>query len=94
MNGRAESMNWASAVLGAAALALVTSRSAWRWRRKGRRRDHRHAQAPPSLDPHVTSAQVARNVNLHMYETLYARDENAQPVPDLAEGVDDHRPTA
>ncbi|MEO8306289.1 MAG: ABC transporter substrate-binding protein [Betaproteobacteria bacterium] len=44
-------------------------------------------QAPPSLDPHVTSAQAARNVNLHVFETLYARDENARPVPDLAEGV-------
>ena len=45
------------------------------------------AQAPPSLDAHVTSAQAARNVTLHLYETLYARDENAKPVPDLAEGV-------
>ncbi|MBN9060911.1 MAG: ABC transporter substrate-binding protein [Rhizobiales bacterium 65-9] len=44
-------------------------------------------QAPPSLDPHASSAQVARNVNLHMFETLYARDENAKPVPDLAEGA-------
>lgn len=44
-------------------------------------------QAPPSLDAHVTSAQAARNINLHMYETLFARDENARPVPDLAEGV-------
>ena len=44
-------------------------------------------QAPPSLDPHATSAQVARNVNLHIFETLYARDENARPVPDLATGV-------
>ena len=44
-------------------------------------------QAPPSLDAQATSAQVARNINLHMYETLYARDENARPVPDLAEGV-------
>ena len=44
-------------------------------------------QAPPSLDPHATSAQVARNVNLHVFETLYARDENARPVPDLATGV-------
>ena len=35
----------------------------------------------------MTSAQVARNVNLHVFETLYARDENARPVPDLAEGV-------
>jgi len=44
-------------------------------------------QAPPSLDAHVTSAQAARNVTLHLYETLYARDENAKPVPELAEGV-------
>ena len=45
------------------------------------------SQAPPSLDAHVTSAQAARNVKLHIYETLYARDENAKPVPELAEGV-------
>lgn len=44
-------------------------------------------QAPPSLDPHWTTAQVARTVNLHIFETLYARDEGARPVPDLAEGV-------
>ena len=35
----------------------------------------------------MTSAQAARNINLHVFETLYARDENARPVPDLAEGV-------
>ena len=45
-------------------------------------------QAPPSLDAHLTSAQVARDINLHMYETLYARDENAGVVPDLAQGAD------
>ena len=44
-------------------------------------------QAPPSLDAQVTSAQAARNITLHIYETLYARDENAKPVPELAEGV-------
>src|SRR5436853_2055163 len=44
-------------------------------------------QAPPSIDAHVTSAQAARNITLHMYETLFARDENARPVPELAEGV-------
>jgi peptide/nickel transport system substrate-binding protein len=44
-------------------------------------------QAPPSLDAHVTSAQAARNITLHMYETLFARDENARPVPDLADGA-------
>jgi peptide/nickel transport system substrate-binding protein len=45
-------------------------------------------QAPPSLDAQLTSAQVARDINLHMYETLYARDEHAGVVPDLAQGVD------
>lgn len=44
-------------------------------------------QAPPSLDAQVTSAQVARDVTLHIFETLYSRDENAKAVPDLAEGV-------
>jgi peptide/nickel transport system substrate-binding protein len=44
-------------------------------------------QAPPSLDAHVSSAQAARNINLHIYETLYARDETAKAVPELAEGV-------
>src|SRR5215204_3278484 len=44
-------------------------------------------QAPPSIDAHVTSAQAARNITLHIYETLYARNENAKPVPELAEGV-------
>ncbi|MBI3707442.1 MAG: ABC transporter substrate-binding protein [Proteobacteria bacterium] len=44
--------------------------------------------APPSLDAQVTSAQVARNVTLELYETLYGRDENGNAVPDLAEGVD------
>lgn len=44
-------------------------------------------QGPPSLDAHVTSAQAARNITLHMYETLYARNEQGAAVPDLAEGV-------
>jgi peptide/nickel transport system substrate-binding protein len=44
-------------------------------------------QGPPSLDAHVTNAQVARNITLHVYETLYARNENAEAVPDLASGV-------
>lgn len=45
------------------------------------------SQAPPSLDAQITSAQAARNITLHIFETLYARDENAKPVPELAEGV-------
>jgi peptide/nickel transport system substrate-binding protein len=43
---------------------------------------------PPTLDAQVTTAQAARNISLHLYETLYARDEAGNPVPDLAEGVD------
>jgi peptide/nickel transport system substrate-binding protein len=45
-------------------------------------------QAPPSIDAQITSSSTARDVTLHLYETLYARDENGRPVPDLAEGVD------
>lgn len=43
---------------------------------------------PPSLDAMVTSSQASRNVNMHMYETLFAFDENSQPIPDLAAGVE------
>ena len=43
---------------------------------------------PPTLDAQVTTAQASRNINLHVYETLFARDEAGNPVPDLAEGVD------
>lgn len=44
-------------------------------------------QAPPTLDAQVTSIEASRYITLHLYETLYARDENARAVPDLAEGV-------
>jgi peptide/nickel transport system substrate-binding protein len=43
---------------------------------------------PPTLDAQVTTAQAARNITLHVFETLFARDEAGNPVPDLAEGVD------
>jgi peptide/nickel transport system substrate-binding protein len=42
---------------------------------------------PPSLDAQTTSAQHARNITTHIWETLYARDEAGNVVPDLAEGV-------
>ena len=44
--------------------------------------------APPTLDAQMTSASYARDISLHIFETLYARDENGRSVPDLAEGVD------
>ncbi|MGG5817850.1 ABC transporter substrate-binding protein [Falsiroseomonas sp. HW251] len=43
---------------------------------------------PPSLDAQTTTAQASRNISLHIFETLFARDEAGNPVPDLAEGVD------
>jgi len=43
---------------------------------------------PPSLDAQTTTAQASRNISLHIYETLFARDEAGVPIPDLAEGVD------
>jgi len=45
------------------------------------------AGAPPTLDAQMTSASYARDISLHIFETLYARDENGRSVPDLAEGV-------
>lgn len=44
--------------------------------------------APPTTDAQTTSAEVARNVSLHWIETLYARDENGNPIPDLAQKCD------
>ncbi|MCC7283912.1 MAG: ABC transporter substrate-binding protein, partial [Acetobacteraceae bacterium] len=43
---------------------------------------------PPTLDGQVSSAQASRNVSLHLWETLFARDEKANAQPDLATGVD------
>jgi peptide/nickel transport system substrate-binding protein len=43
---------------------------------------------PPTIDAQTSSAAATRNISLHVHETLFARDENANPVPDLAEGVD------
>ena len=43
---------------------------------------------PPTIDAQTSSAAATRNISLHVHETLFARDEKANPVPDLAEGVD------
>lgn len=44
--------------------------------------------APPTLDGQTSSAQASRNVSLHIWETLLARDENANVKPDLAESFE------
>ncbi|MCV9936340.1 ABC transporter substrate-binding protein [Boseaceae bacterium BT-24-1] len=73
-----------AAVIAAAALGGAQGALA---QRKGGEVTIGISQAPPSLDAQITSAQASRNVTLHIFETLYARDENAKPVPELAEGV-------
>ncbi len=44
--------------------------------------------APPLTDAQASSAEVSRNISLHWIETLYARDENGNPIPDLAQKTD------
>ena len=41
---------------------------------------------PPTIDGMTTSAQATRNICLHIWETLIARDENANVIGDLATG--------
>ncbi len=72
----------ASAALTAAAPRLAASQP-----RRGGDAVVAIVQPPPSLDAQITTAQAARDITLHIYETLYARDENARPVPELATGV-------
>jgi peptide/nickel transport system substrate-binding protein len=44
--------------------------------------------APPLTDAQVSTAEVSRNVSLHWIETLWARDENGNAIPDLAQKTD------
>jgi peptide/nickel transport system substrate-binding protein len=45
-------------------------------------------QPPPSMDAMMTSTQPARNITMHVYETLVARSEKGTAIPDLAQGVE------
>jgi peptide/nickel transport system substrate-binding protein len=55
-------------------------------------RDHNavvaQPSAPPTLDPHITSAQTTLNIVLLAYEQLFTRDEHNQPIGDLATGYE------
>jgi oligopeptide transport system substrate-binding protein len=42
----------------------------------------------PTLDPHFSGSGETRNVVTHIYEGLVALDENANPIPDLAESYE------
>jgi peptide/nickel transport system substrate-binding protein len=41
---------------------------------------------PPTLDPHLTTATIAREIGAQIFETLYALDARYEAVPFLAEG--------
>jgi len=43
---------------------------------------------PPTLDQHVTTAVITREIGINIFEGLFALDAKYQPVPLLAEGVD------
>jgi peptide/nickel transport system substrate-binding protein len=42
----------------------------------------------PSLDQQTNTSSATRNVAMNVYETLVIRDENMNPVPDLAESIE------
>ena len=75
-----------AAVAGAGAAATVVGAPAIA-QKKGGEAIVAQQSPPPSLDAQTTSAQHARNITTHIWETLYARDEAGNVVPDLAEGV-------
>ncbi len=46
------------------------------------------SSAPPFTDAQATTAEASRNISLHWIESLFARDENANAMPDLATKAD------
>jgi peptide/nickel transport system substrate-binding protein len=41
---------------------------------------------PPLTDAQASTAEATRNISMHWVETLYARNQQANPIPDLATG--------
>ncbi len=75
-----------TAALGAAAATTIAAPAIAQ--KKGGECIMAQQSPPPSMDAQTTSAQHARNISMHIYETLYTRDEGGNVIPDLAEGVD------
>jgi peptide/nickel transport system substrate-binding protein len=74
--------------LGGAASASVLLGTPARAQKKGGDVIVGTVSAPPLTDAHASTAEVSRNVSLHWIETLWARDENGNPMPDLAAKTD------
>jgi peptide/nickel transport system substrate-binding protein len=74
--------------LGGAASASVLLGTPARAQKKGGDVIVGTISAPPLTDAHASTAEVSRTVSLHWIETLWARDENGNPMPDLAAKTD------
>ena len=73
------------ATLPAIAVAMAVSSGAALAQQKGGEVIVAQTSNPPSIDAMVTSSQASRNVNMHIYETLFGFDEAIEPIPMLAE---------
>lgn len=76
----------ALAVAGGLTLALLPGVS-WSQAKDGGELTFAQSSNPPSLDAMATSSAASRNINMNVYEMLYAFDENVQPMPVLADGL-------
>ena len=43
---------------------------------------------PPSLDPQSVNSNIVGGIGIHVYESLFAMDENYEPTPVLAESYE------
>src|SRR5438105_7820059 len=81
------SWRFAIAVL-LSALALSVAPGASQTPRKGGALRIGMIGEPPTLDAHVTTATITREIGLNIFETLFALDAKYQPVPLLVESHD------
>ncbi len=70
------------------ALALAVAISPALAQKKGGNAVVGTSSAPPLTDAQASTAEASRNISLHWIETLFARDENANVIPDLATKAD------
>jgi peptide/nickel transport system substrate-binding protein len=70
------------------ALALAVAVSPALAQKKGGNAVVGTSSAPPLTDAQASTAEASRNISLHWIETLFARDENANTIPDLATKAD------
>ena len=72
-------------VAGLAVMALVVTPGASSTPKKGGALRIGMIGEPPTLDAHVTTATITREIGINMFETLFALDAKYRPVPLLVE---------